>query len=233
MTPAPIHGSGTGLSVQLPAPTALDPTHSATRMASRARLLRVDAKIVGSRAPGNGAIRSNDVIRFANRSSAAMTTPEQMRDAWDKFASGYDEAVTPFSMRIAEDVLRRVDIHPGMRFLDVASGGGAISIPAARLGAQVLATDFSAADEPAVVVAGLCGALGAEWRWRQSRSRCPDRNPQSLAPEQLILRRKPPARTLRHSTRSAEGSPHCPQRFKSSSKAAIRDSSRPRLYVAA
>lgn len=74
-----------------------------------------------------------------------MTTPEQMRDAWDTFAAGYDEAVTPFSMRIAEDALRRVDIRPGMRFLDVAAGGGALSIPAARLGAQVLATDFSPA----------------------------------------------------------------------------------------
>ena len=65
-----------------------------------------------------------------------MTTPEQMRDAWDKFAAGYDEAVTPFSMRIAEDALRQVDIRPGMRFLDVAAGGGALSIPAARLGAH-------------------------------------------------------------------------------------------------
>ncbi|PZC46857.1 MAG: Ubiquinone/menaquinone biosynthesis C-methylase UbiE [Chloroflexi bacterium] len=68
-----------------------------------------------------------------------------MRNAWDKFAVGYDEAVTPFSMRVAEDALRRVDIRPGMRLLDVASGGGALSIPAARLGAQVLATDFSPA----------------------------------------------------------------------------------------
>lgn len=72
-----------------------------------------------------------------------MTTPEQMRDAWDKFAAGYDEAVTPFSMRIAEDALGRVDIRPGMRLLDVAAGGGALSIPAARLGAQVLGIDFS------------------------------------------------------------------------------------------
>jgi 2-polyprenyl-3-methyl-5-hydroxy-6-metoxy-1,4-benzoquinol methylase len=30
-----------------------------------------------------------------------------------------------------------------MRFLDVAAGSGALSIPAARLGAQVLATDQS------------------------------------------------------------------------------------------
>lgn len=72
-----------------------------------------------------------------------MTTPEQTRDAWDRFAAGYDEAVTPFSMRVAEDALQRADIRPGMRLLDVAAGGGALSIPAARHGAQVLATDFS------------------------------------------------------------------------------------------
>jgi hypothetical protein len=30
-----------------------------------------------------------------------MATPEQRRDAWDAFAAGYDEAVTPFSMRIS------------------------------------------------------------------------------------------------------------------------------------
>lgn len=72
-----------------------------------------------------------------------MTNPEQMRDAWNRFAAGYDEAVTAFSMQIAEDALGRIDIAPGMRFLDVAAGGGALSIPAARLGAEVLATDFS------------------------------------------------------------------------------------------
>jgi ubiquinone/menaquinone biosynthesis C-methylase UbiE len=55
-----------------------------------------------------------------------MTSVEQMRDAWDKFAAGYDKAVTPFSMRIAEDALRRVDIRPGRRFLDMAAGGGAL-----------------------------------------------------------------------------------------------------------
>ena len=65
-----------------------------------------------------------------------MINPAQIRDAWDKFASGYDEAITPFSMRIAEDVLQRVDIRPGMQFLDVAAGGGALSIPAARLGGR-------------------------------------------------------------------------------------------------
>lgn len=74
-----------------------------------------------------------------------MIRPEQRQDAWDQFAAGYDAAVTPFSMQVAEDALRRIAIRPGMRFLDVAAGGGGLSIPAARLGAQVLATDFSAA----------------------------------------------------------------------------------------
>ena len=36
-------------------------------------------------------------------------------------------------------------LGPGMRFLDVAAGSGALAIPAARRGARVLATDRSAA----------------------------------------------------------------------------------------
>ena len=46
-------------------------------------------------------------------------------------------------MAIAEDALRRADLRPGMYVLDVASGSGALSIPAARLGARVLAIDLS------------------------------------------------------------------------------------------
>jgi len=74
-----------------------------------------------------------------------MTTPEveQTRTAWDEIAAGYDELVTPSHMRLGEDALRRAGLRPGMRFLDVAAGSGALSIPAARLGAQVLATDVS------------------------------------------------------------------------------------------
>ena len=46
-------------------------------------------------------------------------------------------------MWLAKEGLRRADLRSGMRFLDVAAGSGALSIPAARLGAQVLATDMS------------------------------------------------------------------------------------------
>jgi SAM-dependent methyltransferase len=46
-------------------------------------------------------------------------------------------------MRIASEGLRIVGLRPGMRFLDVAAGSGALSIPAARLGARVVAVDQS------------------------------------------------------------------------------------------
>lgn len=71
---------------------------------------------------------------------------EQVRSAWDRLAAGYDEYVTATSNReVAEDVLRRVGLQPGMQLLDVASGSGALSIPAARLGADVVAVDISPA----------------------------------------------------------------------------------------
>ena len=75
-----------------------------------------------------------------------MTTQqrEQIRSAWDTIAAGYDEFVTP-RWALGEDVLRRVGLDSGMRFLDVAAGSGALSLPAARLGAQVLAIDISPA----------------------------------------------------------------------------------------
>ena len=69
---------------------------------------------------------------------------EQIRTAWDRLAAGYDEFVTPASNRdVAQAALRRAGLRPGMRLLDVASGSGALSIPAACLGADVLAIDIS------------------------------------------------------------------------------------------
>ena len=48
-------------------------------------------------------------------------------------------------MWLGNESLRRAALRAGMWFLDVAAGSGALSIPAARLGAQVLAVDQSAA----------------------------------------------------------------------------------------
>jgi SAM-dependent methyltransferase len=64
-------------------------------------------------------------------------------DAWDRIAPGYDRTNTPTQMWLGEEGLRRADVRAGMRFLDVAAGSGALSIPAARRGAQVLAVDQS------------------------------------------------------------------------------------------
>jgi ubiquinone/menaquinone biosynthesis C-methylase UbiE len=73
-----------------------------------------------------------------------MMTLTETRTAWDNIAAGYDKYVTSFgNWALPMDALRRVGLGAGMRFLDVASGSGALSIPAARLGAHVVAVDLS------------------------------------------------------------------------------------------
>lgn len=72
------------------------------------------------------------------------TLPET-REAWDKIAPGYDANVTPSHLWLGNEGLRRTGLSPGMRFLDVAAGSGALSIPAARIGAEVLSVDQSPA----------------------------------------------------------------------------------------
>ena len=71
------------------------------------------------------------------------TLESTTRAAWDRIAPGYDKTNTSTQMWLGSEGLRRVGLRSGMRFLDVAAGSGALSIPAARLGAQVLATDQS------------------------------------------------------------------------------------------
>ena len=78
----------------------------------------------------------------------APTTPApagtiETRDAWNDIAPGYDRFVTPTHLWLGNEALRRVTLQAGTRFLDVAAGSGALTVPAARLGARVLATDLS------------------------------------------------------------------------------------------
>jgi ubiquinone/menaquinone biosynthesis C-methylase UbiE len=80
---------------------------------------------------------------LADRKQPALDTPENIQDAWDSIADDYDAHVTPSNFRLGSEGLRLAGLRSGMRFLDVAAGSGALSIPAARLGAQVLATDVS------------------------------------------------------------------------------------------
>lgn len=67
----------------------------------------------------------------------------ETRVEWDRIAPGYDRTNTPSQMWLGAKGLEHAGIRPGMRFLDVAAGSGALSIPAARLGALVTAVDQS------------------------------------------------------------------------------------------
>ncbi|MDP9807941.1 pimeloyl-ACP methyl ester carboxylesterase/ubiquinone/menaquinone biosynthesis C-methylase UbiE [Rhizobium tibeticum] len=77
--------------------------------------------------------------------SAAFQTQSDTRVAWNQIAPGYDRTNTETQMWLANEGLRRAGLRPGMRFIDIASGSGALSIPAARIGAQVVAIDQSPA----------------------------------------------------------------------------------------
>jgi ubiquinone/menaquinone biosynthesis C-methylase UbiE len=65
-------------------------------------------------------------------------------EAWDSIAARYDEHVAPGESDVAAAGLRLAGLKAGDTFLDVAAGTGGLSLPAARLGATVLATDWSA-----------------------------------------------------------------------------------------
>ena len=64
-------------------------------------------------------------------------------EAWDAIAALYDEHVAPGESDLAIAGLRLAGLQAGDTFLDVAAGTGGLSLPAARLGATVLATDWA------------------------------------------------------------------------------------------
>ena len=82
---------------------------------------------------------------MTTRQDARTEMEEQAapREAWDAIAAGYDRYVAPQEVTLANEALRLVGLKAGERFLDVAAGTGGLSLPAARLGADVLATDWS------------------------------------------------------------------------------------------
>ncbi|MER8943172.1 alpha/beta fold hydrolase [Mesorhizobium sp. M0915] len=85
------------------------------------------------------------VLRAA-LAAAGSATPQALpdtREAWDRIASGYDRTNTETQMWLGNESLARAGLRPGMCLLDIASGSGALSIPAARIGAEVVAVDQS------------------------------------------------------------------------------------------
>ena len=68
---------------------------------------------------------------------------ENLQLAWDGIAEGYSKFVTDTEIWLANEALKLAGLQAGQYFLDVAAGCGGLSLPAARLGAKVLATDWS------------------------------------------------------------------------------------------
>jgi len=84
--------------------------------------------------------------------------------AWDAIAEGYDRHVTARETDLASTALRLAGLKPGDRFLDVAAGTGGLSLPAAQIGARVVAIDWSPAMierfEARVGAKGITNAIG-------------------------------------------------------------------------
>lgn len=69
---------------------------------------------------------------------------QRIQLAWDNIAEGYDNNITSLhDENFTKKLLKFADLERGMSFLDIAAGTGALTLPAARMGAQVAAVDIS------------------------------------------------------------------------------------------
>lgn len=94
-----------------------------------------------------------------------VLTTAQIRAAWNAIATGFDDFVSPLSTAFGEEIVGRLDIQAGTRFLDVAAGSGALAIPAARRGATTVAVDIAPTMiERLNVRAGVEGLFNLEGR---------------------------------------------------------------------
>ncbi|MBW3659874.1 MAG: class I SAM-dependent methyltransferase, partial [Actinobacteria bacterium] len=70
-------------------------------------------------------------------------TDTRTRDAWDAIADDFDRHLTPRTLTFGQEIVSRLHLGPGVRVLDVGAGSGAVAIPAARTGADVVAVDIA------------------------------------------------------------------------------------------
>jgi ubiquinone/menaquinone biosynthesis C-methylase UbiE len=110
--------------------------------------LGVSPEVGAPLAPYRRRIDTQEEEETMTTSQGEATTSEEHvapPEAWDAIAEGYDRYVAPQEVELANEALRLAGLAPGDRFLDVAAGPGGLGLPAARLGAEVLATDWSPA----------------------------------------------------------------------------------------
>ena len=70
-------------------------------------------------------------------------SPEQTSEGWDSVVDVYEKGFQPFTTQFIEEALRLADLKSGQKVLDVAAGSGALTLAAAKSGANVTAIDFS------------------------------------------------------------------------------------------
>jgi ubiquinone/menaquinone biosynthesis C-methylase UbiE len=85
-------------------------------------------------------------------------------EAWDAIAHQYSTHVADGEADLATAALRLAGVRAGQTFLDVCAGTGGLSLPAARLGAKVLATDWSPRMIEEFVARASAEGLDAEGR---------------------------------------------------------------------
>jgi ubiquinone/menaquinone biosynthesis C-methylase UbiE len=66
-------------------------------------------------------------------------TPEN----WNEASEHYDEHITPWTGQFAEEAIRAAELGDDARVLEVAAGGGALTLPLAPLCGELLAVDYS------------------------------------------------------------------------------------------
>jgi SAM-dependent methyltransferase len=101
--------------------------------------------------------------------SGAVTDPEVLARHRAMWATGdYPSMVETFLLPLGPRLVEMCGIGPGMRVLDVAAGTGNASIPAAKTGADVTASDLT----PELLEAGRARAQaeGVELEWTEANA---------------------------------------------------------------
>jgi len=86
--------------------------------------------------------KNNDKVKDMSDMNTALS-PDQIPEKWGDIATAYGGAFEKLTSQFADDVITRLAPKTGEKVLDVAAGTGAFSLAAAKLGADVLATDFA------------------------------------------------------------------------------------------